>query len=67
MVTNTKYHFNLLKLIKNDIMDTIEELLAPDLLDVDPRTLTAEKQYSHWRRNFIYYIEDATTGSATPA
>ena len=48
-------------------MDTIEELLAPDLLDVDPRTLTAEKQYSHWRRIFIYYIEDATTGSATPA
>ena len=49
-------------------MDTIiEELLVPDLFDVDPKSHTAEKQYLHWRRIFSYFIEDTITGSATPA
>ena len=41
-------------------MDTISrKVLTPDRLDVDPNLPTAEKQYSHWRRNFIYFLEDS--------
>ena len=40
-------------------MDTMSrKTLAPDRLDVDPNSPTAEKQYNHWRRNFNYFIED---------
>ena len=41
-------------------MDTINKrVLTPNLLDVDPNSPTAEKQYVHWRKNFDYFLEDA--------
>ena len=67
METLFRYHHNLFNLNKGEAikgisnnMDTINKrVLTPNLLDVDPNSPTAEKQYVHWRKNFDYFLEDA--------
>ena len=44
-------------------MDMKIKVLAPDRLAADPNSPTAEKEYTHWRRNFNYFLEDVNEHS----